>query len=93
METIHITKLKELRKNHPDEKQVKVDHGGFGFAILTFNCAKPGEENIPQWAKLGAYDGFGNFHFMDSEGTYHLCLKPKVSKSKIKTFYKTWFNL
>ena len=93
METVHITKLEEWRKNHPNEKQVKVDHGDFGFAILTFKYVEPGEENIPQWAKLGAYDCFGNFHFIDSEGTYHKCLKPKILKRKIETFYNTWFNL
>jgi hypothetical protein len=28
--------------------------------------------------KFGQYDAFGNFHFIDSEGTYHKCFKQKI---------------
>lgn len=72
METIHINDLPEWRKNNPDVKTVMVDHGPYGKVIYTFNHTDP--QNIPPLMKIGAYDGFGNFHFIDEEGTYHKCL-------------------
>lgn len=72
METVHINDLPEWRKNNPDVKTVMVDHSPFGKAIYTFNHTDP--QNIPLHMKIGAYDGFGNFHFIDDEGTYHMCL-------------------
>lgn len=72
MELVHINDLSEWRKNNPDVKTVMVDHSPFGKAIYTFNYTDP--QNIPPVMKIGAYDGFGNFHFIDDEGTYHKCL-------------------
>lgn len=71
METVHIDNLSEWRKNNPDAKSVMVDHGKYGKVILRFNYVDPKEPSV---LKRGAYDGFGNFHFTDEEGTYHLCL-------------------
>lgn len=72
MEKVYINDLQEWRKNNPDVKSVIVDHGPFGLAIYRFNYVDPQE--IPGWAHFGAYDAFGNFHFIDDEGTYHKCL-------------------
>ena len=72
METVHINDLPEWRKNNPDAKTVMVDHSPFGKAIYTFNHTDP--QNVPLHMKIGAYDGFGNFHFIDDERTYHKCL-------------------
>jgi hypothetical protein len=80
METIHINDLPEWRKNNPDVKTVKVDHGPYGKVIYTFNHSDP--QNIPPLMKIGAYDGFGNFHFIDDEGTYHKCLTNRTHFGK-----------
>lgn len=88
METVHIDNLQEWRKNNPDVKSVIVDHKPFGLVIYTFNYIDPQE--IPGWAQLGAYDCFGNFHFIDDEGTYHKCLtqKPQYPWNYKKYKYK-----
>lgn len=72
MEVVHISGLLEWRKKHPDIKTVMVDHAPFSKAIYTFDYVNP--LDIPWWGKVGMYDGFGNFHFIDEEGTYHKCL-------------------
>ena len=78
METVHWSKLEEWRAEHPNVKEVKVDHEEFGFATLIFNYSKPGAENIPAWARHGQYDCWGDLHFIDEEGTLHICHKPSI---------------
>lgn len=79
METVYIDNLPEWRKNNPDVKTVMVDHGPYGKVIYKFNYTDP--QNIPLHMKIGAYDGFGNFHFIDEEGTYHKCLSNRKFKN------------
>lgn len=73
METVYIDNFSVWRKNNPDVKMAMVDHGPYGKVIYKFNHTNP--QNIPLHMKIGAYDGFGNFHFIDEEGTYHKCLR------------------
>ena len=55
-----------------------VDHGPYGYAELIFNYISPLEYDAKNSVlKFGQYDGFGNFHFIDSDGTYHKCFKIK----------------
>ena len=81
---VKIEDLENWRQEHPDAKRVIVDHGPYGYVELTFNYIPLLEYDIKSGAlKFGQYDAFGNFHFIDSEGTYHKCLK------RIK---KIWHN-
>lgn len=83
MEVVKIENLENWRKEHPDAKHVMVDHGPYGYAELIFNYIKPSEyEEKAGVFKFGQYDGWGNFHFIDDEGTYHKCYKPKKIKNK-----------
>lgn len=77
-EIVKIEDLEKWHQEHPDAKHIIVDHGQFGYAELTFNYISPTEYNSEAGVlKYGQYDGFGNFHFIDNEGTYHKCLKPR----------------
>lgn len=90
MDIVKIEELENWRQEHPDIKHVIVDHGPYGYAELTFNYISPLEYEVKaNVLKLGQYDAYGNFHFIDSEGTYHKCFKPKrVYGSTSKTKYR-----
>ena len=78
MEIVKCNELNKWKQEHPDAKCVIVEHGVYGKSKLTFNYAKPSDDFGV--FKFGQYDAFGNFHFIDSEGTYHKCFKPNVLK-------------
>ena len=72
---VRIEDYPKWRENNPDAKEVWVDHGVYGKVNRTFNYKKP--EDIMGGESIGAYDGFGRFHFIDNEGTRHICYKNK----------------
>lgn len=72
METVHIDNLPQWRVEHPDEKEVLVEHSD-GKAIWIFNYCDPASVEASALS-IGQYDAWGNFHFIDSEGTYHKVL-------------------
>ena len=78
MNIIKAENLEKWHQEHPDVKHVIVDHGLFGYSELTFNYISPIEYAAkPNVLKFGQYDAFGNFHFIDSNGTYHKCIASK----------------
>lgn len=78
MDIVKIEDFEKWRQENPNAKHITVDHGPFGYVELTFNYISPMVYNVKAGAfKLGQYDAFGNFHFIDSEGTYHKCLTNK----------------
>lgn len=72
---IDFENLDEWRKQNPDIKHVMVRHRGYGLVKYTFNYKNP--EDITITDSLGMYDAWGNLHFVDSEGTRHICYKNK----------------
>ena len=82
---VKIADLEKWHQEHPDAKRVRVDHGEFGYAVLIFNYINPSEyEEKAGVFKFGQYDGWGNFHFIDSDGTYHICYPPKKYRKEYK---------
>ena len=82
-EVVKIEDLEKWRQEHPDAKHILVDHGVFGYAELIFNYMSPLEYDTKAGLfKMGQYDCWGNFHFIDTEGTYHICYKPKKIKHR-----------
>lgn len=80
MDTVKWYELEKWHQEHPDVKTVMVDHEEFGYAQLVFNYSNP-SDNLNVF-KYGQYDSFGNFHFIDDKGTYHICYKPRIIKNR-----------
>ena len=81
MDIVKIEDLEKWRQEHPDAKYVTVDHGEYGYVELTFNYISPLEYDVKAGVfRFGQYDACGNFHFIDSNGTYHKCLIPKRNR-------------
>lgn len=68
---IHIEDYPKWKKENPEAKTVMVDHGKYGKVQLIFNYKN--SEDITLIDRMGAYDCFGRFHFIDHEGTMHIC--------------------
>jgi hypothetical protein len=74
MDVIDIKDLPEWRNNNPNAKFARVRYST-GIADLIFNVKDPKDVTISD--SIGAYDGFGKFHFIDKEGTKHICYPTK----------------
>ena len=79
-EVIDIENLAEWRGHNSDAKHITVRHGKDGLVEYTFNYKKP--EDVTFIDSLGMFDAFGNFYFIDSEGTLHVCLSNRRFKLK-----------
>lgn len=82
IEEVKIEDYPKWRDENPNANEVWVDHGNFGKTHRTFNYKSPNDVTLCE--RLGMYDGFGRFHFIDEEGTRHICYKPDF------TFFKKY---
>jgi hypothetical protein len=80
MDVINIEDLPNWRLKNPQVKSVLVKYST-GVSKLIFNYQDPKEVSV---LRLGQYDCDGNLHFIDEEGTLHVCYADKRSFSKLK---------